>query len=144
MPLPKVVKFGYFCVNLCARGPSSFIKPDDSTAVRTEHGTLLWDPGIDGLLGGAGFQEADSDHGGERHLDGDELLYLIAGRMRLALMDDDGGEIQLTPGDAVLVPQGRWHRLIIDEPSHYLSFGGGRTEIRPNAQNEPRDAVNDC
>ena len=133
MPLPKVVKFGDFCVNLRARGASSFIKPDDSTAVRTEYGTLLWDPGIDGLLGGVGFQETDSDHAGERHIDGDELLYLITGRMRLVLMESGGSteEVALASGDAVLVPQGRWHRLVIDEPSHYVSFGGGRTEIRP-------------
>lgn len=136
MPLPKVVKFGDFCVDLCARGASSFIKPDTATALRTEQGTLLWDPGIDGVLGGVGFQEADSDHGGERHLDGDELLYLITGRMRLSLLETDGStnEIQLNSGDAVLVPQGRWHRLIIDEPSHYVTFGGGRTEIRPQSK----------
>lgn len=136
MSLPKVVKFGDVCVDLCARGPSSFIKPDDSRASRTEQGTLLWDPGIEGVLGGVGFQEADSDHEGERHLDGDELLYLIAGRMRLVLLEDDGSanEIQLHSGDAVLVPQGRWHRLRIDEPSHYVTFGGGRTEIRPHSK----------
>lgn len=136
MPLPKVVRFGDFCVNLRARGASSFIKPDDSTAVRTEHGTLLWDPGIDGLLGGTGFQDADSDHAGERHVDGDELFYLISGRVRVALIDTDGTteDIELTPGDAVLIPQGRWHRLIIGEPSHYVTFGGGRTEIRLNTQ----------
>ena len=132
MPLPQVVKFGDFCVNLRARGPSSFIKPDHSTAVRTGQGTLLWDPGIDGVLGGVGFQQADSDHGGERHLDGDELLYLIAGRMRLVLLETNGttNQIQLNTGDAVLVPQGQWHRLVIDEPSQYLTFGGGCTEIR--------------
>lgn len=136
MALPKVVRFGEFCVDLCARGASTFMKPDDSTAVRTDRGTLLWDPGIEGVLGGVAFQQADSDHAGERHLDGDELLYLIAGRMQLVLLETDGsaGAIELTPGDAVLVPQGRWHRLIIDEPSHYLSFGGGRTEIQPNTQ----------
>ena len=134
MPLPKVVKFGDVCVNLCARGPSSFIKPDHSTAMRTEQGTLLWDPGIEGLLGGVAFQESDSGHLGERHLDGDELLYLIEGRVRLALIEPDGSteELQLSAGDAVLVPQGRWHRILIDQPSHYLSLGGGRTEIRAN------------
>lgn len=133
MRLPEVVKFADVCVDLCAGGASRFVKPDGSTAVRTADGTLLWDPAVNGLLGGASFQAADSDHAGERHLDGDELLYLISGRMRLALMADDGAEdhVELASGDAVLVPRERWHRLIVDEPSHYLSFGGGRTEIRP-------------
>ena len=29
-----------------------------------------------------------------------------------------------------IVPQGIWHRLLVDEPCRYLYFGGGRAEIR--------------
>lgn len=133
MSLPKVVKLAETQVNLRQQGASSFFSPDFSRARKTAQGTLLWDPGIDGLMGGVSMQGESGDHAGERHLDGDELLYLISGAMRLALMDDADNieEIPLHPGDAILVPQGRWHRLIVDQPSQYLYFGGGRTEIRP-------------
>lgn len=121
MAVPSVVKFADVCVDLRPHGASSFVKPRDSTAVTTDQGTLLWDPGTVGLRGSVGFQDTDSAHGGERHLDGDELLYLISGGMRLVLMDDGGSEeLELTPGDAVLVPQGRWHRLIIAESLPFL------------------------
>jgi quercetin dioxygenase-like cupin family protein len=72
------------------------------------------------------------DQPGERHLDSDELLYLISGRMRLQLDDSDepAAAVSLSPGDAAIVPRGEWHRLIIDERSRYLWFGSGRTELR--------------
>lgn len=52
--------------------------------------------------------------------------------MRVQIDDGDepSEEVSLSPGDAVVVPRGRWHRLVIDEPSRYLWFGSGRTELR--------------
>ena len=103
----------------------------------TKHGdTIIWDPGVDGILGGVGDQGKSSDHRGERHLDGDEVLYLISGAMRLALEHDDGSaatEVAVRAGEAVIVPQGVWHRIIVDEPIRLMFFGGGRTEIRESA-----------
>lgn len=138
MNRPQVVKFADWAVNLQARGESSFTKPDFSRVVRTPEETIIWDPGIDGLLGAVSMQCEDSDHQGERHLDGDELLYVISGNMRLQLYADDGSseEFALSAGDALLVPRGRWHRLKVDEPTHYVSFGGGRTEIRGATDDE--------
>jgi mannose-6-phosphate isomerase-like protein (cupin superfamily) len=87
---------------------------------------------VDGILAGEGELSKSSEHAGERHLDGDEVLYLVSGAMRLSLELDEGGttEIPLDQGQAVIVPQGVWHRLIIDAPIRLLYFGGGRTEIR--------------
>lgn len=94
--------------------------------------TFVWDPGLEGVYGGEGFLQESPDQPGERHLDSDELLYLISGRMRLQLdePDESTAEVSLRPGEAVIVPQGQWHRLIIDEPTRYLWFGSGRTELR--------------
>jgi mannose-6-phosphate isomerase-like protein (cupin superfamily) len=52
--------------------------------------------------------------------------------MRLSLDQGEGSsaEFPLRPGQAVIVPQGGWHRIIVDEPIRLLFFGGGRTEIR--------------
>ena len=86
---------------------------------------------MDGILWGESRQDHSGSHGGERHLDADEVLYLISGAFRLSLeLDDCRTEIPVKAGEAVIVPQGVWHRLLVDEPCRYLYFGGGRTEIR--------------
>ena len=51
-------------------------------------------------------------------------------RLQLDETDESTAEVSLSPGEAVIVPRGQWHRLIIDEPSRYLWFGSGRTELR--------------
>lgn len=92
---------------------------------------VSWDPGIDGLLAGAGTQREPSSHRGERHVGGDELLWCTSGSMRVVLMHDDADEpIALEAGDAFFVPRGVWHRIEVDDEAHYAFFGGGRTEIR--------------
>jgi quercetin dioxygenase-like cupin family protein len=70
------------------------------------------------------------------HPDGDELLYLISGRVDVIL--EDGGDVEtvgvehveaLQPGDAIVVPRGVWHRVDVREASHLVHVtpgpGGG-------------------
>lgn len=133
MNTPEAVKLSEKDVHLRARGPVEFLKLDYSPSrVLMRERTFVWDPGLDGVYGGEGLLAVSPDQPGERHLDSDELLYVISGRMRLQLDDSHGttAEVALSPGDAVIVPRGEWHRLIIDEPSRYLWFGSGRTELR--------------
>ena len=133
MNLPEAVRLSEKDVHLQSRGPVEFTKLDYSPSrVQMGERTFVWDPGLEGVYGGEGFHEASPDQPGERHLDSDELLYLISGRMQLQLDVSDGptAEVSLSPGDAVIVPRGEWHRLVIDEPSRYLWFGSGRTELR--------------
>ena len=79
-----------------------------------------------------------SRHGGERHLDGDELVYVISGSAHLALDHDGNGHdiVDLQAGAAFVVPRGIWHRVLIDEPSRLLFIGTGRTEVRPPGQSQ--------
>jgi oxalate decarboxylase/phosphoglucose isomerase-like protein (cupin superfamily) len=74
-----------------------------------------------------------SRHRGERHLDADEFVYLLSGTARISLEPSEGNveEVALQPGEAVVVPQGMWHRVLIGERSRLLFFNAGRTEIRP-------------
>jgi hypothetical protein len=139
MPLPRIVKLAETHVHLRLHASSEFLTPDFSKTVPSGERTIIWDPEAAGLLGGVGQQSGSSGHDGERHLDGDELLYLISGAMQLSLELDDGSTVALPlkPGEAILVPQGHWHRIIIDEPSSYLFLGGGRTEIRVRPGSRP-------
>ena len=92
---------------------------------------VSWDPGVDGLLAGAGTMRRSSSHKGERHLGGDELVWCTAGSMRVVLQHDDGDEaITVEAGEAFFVPRGVWHHIEVDDEAHFAFFGGGRTEIR--------------
>ncbi len=130
MPQPRVVTLSEVHVHIRPRGSAEFL-PGDFSNVTKLADSMVWDPAVDGILWGESRQDASGDHGGERHLDADEVLYLISGAFRLSLELGDGrAEVPVKAGEAVIVPQGIWHRLIVDEPCHYLFFGGGRTEIR--------------
>lgn len=93
---------------------------------------------VDGLTFGVATMDRSPPHGGEMHADGDELLYLVAGRVRLHLEGDVEGEaaevLELVPGDALIVPQGVWHRAEIVEPCTivYLTPGPDNP-VRPPA-----------
>ena len=67
----------------------------------------------------------NSPHNGERHPDGDEILYLISGKVRVVFVDGDADDIDVSPGDGLVVPKGTWHRVDILEPSQivYLTPG---------------------
>ncbi len=130
MSEPRVVTLSEVHGHIRPRGPAEFLQKDFSNITKLAD-TMVWDPAVDGILWGESRQDQSGDHGGERHLDADEVLYLISGAFRLSLeLDGDRTEIPVKAGEAVIVPQGVWHRLLIDEPCHYLYFGGGRTEIR--------------
>ena len=130
MPKLKVVTLSEVHVHIRPRGSAEFLAKDFSNVTKLAD-SMVWDPAVDGILWGESRQDASGDYGGERHLDADEVLYLISGAFRLSLEFDDGrAEVPVKAGEAVIVPQAIWHRLIVDEPCHYLFFGGGRTEIR--------------
>ena len=85
------------------------------------------DPSIPfaGATFGVATMSENSPHGGERHPDGDELLYLISGRARVVFVDQPIDDIDVKPGDGLIVPAGVWHRVDILEPSQivYLTPG---------------------
>ncbi len=95
-------------------------------------------PRIDGLTIGAPHMTREPPHGGETHPDGDELLFLISGRLTVVLEDQDPPRhVELTPGRAVVVPRGVWHRILLAEPCQLLHITPGPGgEHRPPA---PRD-----
>ena len=88
--------------------------------------------GTKGRLMGAFEQKADWPHW-EMHPEGDEVLVLLSGRIVL-ILDTSGGEhrLELSPGDACVVPRGVWHRGLVPEPGVLLGITpGANTQHRP-------------
>src|SRR5262245_5673346 len=87
---------------------------------------------IDGFTVGAPLLTSNPPHRGEMHPDGDELLYLISGRIEVII--EEGGTAEtvgreqvatLGPGQAIIVPRGAWHRVDVTEPSHLVHITPG-------------------
>ncbi len=85
-----------------------------------------------GVTFGVATMAENSPHGGEMHPDGDELLYLISGRVKVVFLDDPVEDINVRPGDGLVVPKGMWHRVDIIEPSQIVYVTPGpNNEFRP-------------
>jgi mannose-6-phosphate isomerase-like protein (cupin superfamily) len=96
-------------------------------------------PRIDGYTVGAPVLNPGGEppHAGEMHPDGDELLLLVSGRVRVRLELDEGErETELAAGQALVVPRGVWHRISIQEPGqlvHVTPGPGGHHRPLPPA-----------
>jgi quercetin dioxygenase-like cupin family protein len=87
---------------------------------------------IDGVTIGVVEVSGDPPHGGEIHPDGDEILYVISGRLRLTLESEPDAPIELGLGDACIVRKGQWHQLVVLEPARLLhATPGPRGDHRP-------------
>ena len=53
--------------------------------------------------------EAPAPHAGEVHPDGDEILYVISGRVRVIGESDPAAAVELGAGEACIVSKGEWH-----------------------------------
>ena len=81
---------------------------------------------IDGLTIGAPMLTSDAPHAGEVHPDGDELLYLVSGAVTVLLELPDGDRtVDLGAGQALVVPQGIWHRVHLREPGTLVHITPG-------------------
>ena len=88
---------------------------------------------LDGFTFGVASMRENPPHGGELHPDGDEVLYLISGKVRVVFPEDDNADIELLPGNGLVVPRGVWHRVDILEPCQIVY-------VTPGPNNRFRDA----
>lgn len=87
---------------------------------------------IDGVTVGIVPVTGNSPHNGEVHPDGDEILYVISGRLRVIGESDPAAALELGPGEACIVKQGEWHQVLMIEPSLLLHITPGpRGDYRP-------------
>jgi mannose-6-phosphate isomerase-like protein (cupin superfamily) len=87
---------------------------------------------IDGVTIGFVSMTRDAPHKGEVHPDGDEILYVISGKLRVIGESEPSEIIDLGPGDACIVRKGEWHRVIMIEPAQLIHITPGpRGDYRP-------------
>ena len=87
---------------------------------------------VTGATFGVATMSQNSPHGGEMHPDGDEVLYLISGRLKVVFLDSTEDDVDVLPGDGLVVPKGMWHRVDIIEPSQIVYLTPGpNNEYRP-------------
>ena len=79
----------------------------------------------DGLMVGIADMDRDPPHGGELHPDGDELIYVISGKVRVVGESAPHESCELGPGGACIVSKGEWHRVSILEPTRLLHITPG-------------------
>lgn len=90
---------------------------------------------IDGLTVGAAVLMGDAPHGGEVHPDGDELLYLVSGAITVVLELPAGDKtVELEAAEALIVPQGTWHRIHLRQPGKLVHITPG-----PDGDHRPLD-----
>ncbi len=81
---------------------------------------------IDGFTVGAPMLTEDAPHAGEIHPDGDELLYMVTGSITVRLELPEGEHIvEMAAGDALVIPQGTWHRISLREPGRLVHITPG-------------------
>lgn len=90
---------------------------------------------VDGATFGVATMSENSPHAGEMHPDGDEILYLVSGLIKVVFLDDPLDDVEVSPGEGLVVPQGMWHRVDILEPSEIVYLTPGpNNEFRPLSQ----------
>ena len=93
-----------------------------------------WGPhrGVDGLTVAFADMRREPPHGGERHPDGDELIYVVSGRVRVVIDSNELAARELASGEACIVPKGEWHRVRLLEPTRLIAITPGpRHDYRP-------------
>ena len=80
---------------------------------------------IDGMTVGILTMEHDAPHGGEVHPDGDEILHVISGRLRVVGDSDSSNPLELGPGASCVVRRGEWHKVEVLEKTQLLHITPG-------------------
>jgi len=73
-------------------------------------------------------------HNGEMHPDGDEVLYVISGRLRVTGETHPDEPLDLGPGEACITRKGEWHQVGVLELTRLVHITPGpHGEHRPLA-----------
>ena len=87
---------------------------------------------IDGITVGILTLTENAPHNGEMHPDGDEILHVISGKVRVSCDSSPGEDLILEPGDTCIVPKGEWHKVSLVEETKLIHITPG-----PNGDHRP-------
>ena len=88
---------------------------------------------IDGMTVGILTLTEDAPHGGEMHPDGDEILHVISGKIRVS-SDSSSEDLIMGAGDTCIVPKGEWHKVAVVEETRLVHITPGpEGEHRPTS-----------
>jgi quercetin dioxygenase-like cupin family protein len=91
----------------------------------------------DGLMVAFADMVQTPPHGGELHPDGDELIYIVSGKVRVIGESAPDEHCVLGPGDVCIVSKGEWHLVQILEPTRLIGITPGpRGDHRPAGANQ--------
>ena len=86
----------------------------------------------DGMSVGILTMEHDAPHAGEVQPDGDELLYVISGKLRVNCDSLPNQPLELNPGMVCIIKKGEWHKVDVLEKTQLLHITPG-----PNGDHRP-------
>ncbi|MFT7653365.1 MAG: quercetin dioxygenase-like cupin family protein [Limisphaerales bacterium] len=87
---------------------------------------------IDGMTMGVVTMEHSAPHGGEAHPDGDEVIYVISGRLRVTGDSSPHTPWDPEPGQACVIAAGEWHTVDVLEKTQFIHVTPG-----PNGDHRP-------
>ena len=67
----------------------------------------------------------DAPHGGEMHPDGDEIVYVVAGRIQVVLELESVEVLDVGPKEGLVIPRGVWHRIHVKESATLMTITPG-------------------
>ncbi len=77
----------------------------------------------------------------ERHSNGDELLFVLDGAVRIEVLDHDSSfRATLSEGTLFTVPRGLWHQLVAEVPVHILYLSPSEEGVE-RTREHPRGAA---
>ena len=86
----------------------------------------------DGLMVAFADMTRTPPHAGELHPDGDELIYIVSGKVRVTGESTPGEYCDLGPGDVCIVAKGEWHLVQVLEPTRLIGITPGpQSDHRP-------------
>jgi mannose-6-phosphate isomerase-like protein (cupin superfamily) len=78
--------------------------------------------------------ERRAPHNGEMHPDGDEIIYVISGKISVKLEFEDTIVMEVDTDAGLVIPKGVWHKIEVIEPASLVILTPGpRFEFRPLA-----------
>ncbi len=80
---------------------------------------------IDGMTVGIVTMENDAPHGGEVHPDGDEIIYVISGKLKVVADSSPYEPLYLNVGDACIIRKGEWHNVHVLEKTQLMHITPG-------------------